>query len=413
MQNILMLSAHSVQVDRRILAEANALAAAGYEVDLVSVPAEYAEACLDDRVRVTMPDDGRGFGSSGDDVSVKVRTKRIVKRLPGPLFSLAKAAWYRFGGGPAGEHRRFFTTVAPSGPFDFIHCHDLDVLPSAVELKKRWSGAKLVYDCHELFPYQFTDLSMEKYWRRLEQQHIGHADLIITVNESIATHMAEDYGITKPAVIYNSYGVDGEGVDSISRRAFREHFDIVGEGPYVIFQGNQGPNRGLEMLVDAFELLDGVASLLFLGDGVLNEGFRETCRLRGIRNVYFGSPVSQEQLLGYVRHSDLGVIPYQGDTILNNKFCTPNKLFEFIEAGVPICANDLPELRKVIVGSGIGRVYSMNSAHEIAAGVRHCLYGIEEGAFSSENLESARDQYGWGGQASRLIELYGELRDHF
>ena len=61
------------------------------------------------------------------------------------------------------------------------------------------------------------------------------------------------------------------------------------------------------------------------------------------------------------------VVPYQA-TCLNNFICTPNKMFEYIAAGLPILANDLPEMRKFIAGYDIGHGFGdTHDAEKFAA----------------------------------------------
>src|SRR5205085_12556213 len=70
--------------------------------------------------------------------------------------------------------------------------------------------------------------------------------------------------------------------------------------------------------------------------------------------------VPQRDLLAYCASADVGVIPYQA-VDLNNYYTSPNKLFDFIQAGLPIVASDLPYLHKVIVSDGLGVVAKLDS----------------------------------------------------
>ena len=78
-----------------------------------------------------------------------------------------------------------------------------------------------------------------------------------------------------------------------------------------------------------------------------------------MNNVFFAGWVDQSRLLGYTRHASCGVIPIQPET-LHLRYCTPNKLYEFLEARLPICASDMPELRRFVEASGIGAVYDLS-----------------------------------------------------
>jgi glycosyltransferase involved in cell wall biosynthesis len=125
--------------------------------------------------------------------------------------------------------------------------------------------------------------------------------------------------------------------------------------------------------------------------------------------VFIGGWLPPVELVGLIGAADLGVIPYSGRHSLNHRLCTPNKLFEFIEAGLPICANDLPELRRIVAGSGIGHVAPMESAADIANAIGDARARAERGCFPPEAFERAGLRYGWARQESELLGLYERL----
>jgi glycosyltransferase involved in cell wall biosynthesis len=249
---------------------------------------------------------------------------------------------------------------------------------------------------------------MQRFWMGLERKYIHEADLVITVNDSIAREMETLYALDRVETILNSYNVE-ELHSKISEADFFEHFK-GGHGSFrVIFQGGFLPGRNLEELVLAFELVDKSIHLFLLGEGELEPRLRGLCAEHGISNVHFGRWVPQHKLLAYVAHADMGVIPYSGDACLNNMLCTPNKLFEYVEARVPICAADLPELRKHVKERNIGEVYPMRTPDEIAAALTDCAARVKRGNFTRPALAEARVEMGWPKQEAKLLALYESL----
>ncbi len=396
-----MLSAHEDHMDRRIVAQANALVESSRRVTLVSVPTRIAGASLDDAVRLIMPP-GSANGRA-------LAMKQAVRYVSAPLSNAIKTICYGLGLGPVASYRRFFRQVAPRETFDAIHCHDLQTLPAAVELKNTLAPkAKIIYDSHELFPCLVRSRGFQRYWTKVEKRHIRRADAVITVNESIADELARRYGIATPEVIYNScHRAASE--TPISRRRFCEHFGAPPEGFKVMLQGNLTADRNLENLVEAFAGMDRSTQLLLLGCGGRQGHLRKLCSRRGIGNVYFGPWIRQEELLGFVAHADMGIVPYAGDDALNTQYCTPNKLFEFIEAGIPVCASDLPELRKIVAGCGIGGVYAMDSPEAIGRAIDDCRRRCQRGEFSEQALRAAREKFAWTTQKEKLLAIYEKL----
>jgi len=401
MSRLLVLSGHSGPLDRRIVAEVNTLAASGRSVTLVNIPADIQATCLDQRVRVVMQSTG--------SVGRRYVLKRVLRKLPVRLGKLARTAWHLLNPGPLPALRQYFLQVTPREKFDVIHCHDLDTLPAAVELREKISpNAKLIYDSHELFPFQFTRRWFQKYWLNVEEQYIRAADLIITINASISQELARLYDIDRPAVIYNSYGVFRQ-AKPLEESGFLQHFGASTEGFRLIFQGTYVPEKNLVALLKAFGMLGAATQLFLLGGGPMEVGLRKLCKKLRLPNVFFGAWVPQEDLLSYVAHAHLGIIPYSGREILNNRYCTPNKLFEFIAAEIPICASDLPELRRIVKENGIGDVYTMDDPAAIASAIEDCCAQCARRAFSLSALRAAREKFAWDKQGKKLVALYDKL----
>jgi len=399
---ILTLSAHDTQLDRRIIAELNTLTASGREITLVSVPTTLPSDCLDVRVRVVMPSVPHPVAGKWSPM------KSLLRCVSQPFYNTLRSRWYGLGAGPVPTLRNFFLDTTPNETFDALHCHDLTTLPAAVALAERMSDVKIIYDAHELFPCQFDDSRIETYWSKIEAQYIGLADGTITVNDSIAHELADRYGIATPEVIYNSYGIAST-AEPVGNEAFLNHFGAQPNGFKVLFQGGLDALRNLENLVLAFDGLRDHAQLFLLGDGPLEGVLRQLCDRHRISNVFLGRSIPQQDLLNFTKHADLGVIPYIGGSNLNTLYCTPNKLFEYIEAELPICASDLPELRKIVTTSCIGGVFEMETPDQIASALLQCRQRQVAGEFTQAALRAAREHYSWTRQAQRLLALYEKL----
>src|SRR5690606_20535366 len=117
-----------------------------------------------------------------------------------------------------------------------------------------------------------------------------------------------------------------------------------------------------------------------------------------LNNVFFHDWVSQSALISILKEADLGVIPYLGDELLNNYYCTPNKLFEYIHAEVPICASNLPELVRFVDGFKIGKTYCLSTPLNIAEAIKDMLRLKARNHFPSINFSKAEAEIGWAVQ---------------
>ena len=408
---VLVLSTHTPHIDRRILHEVNALSRSGREVTLVSLPAIIPRTLLDARVELIMPEPAPAVEAEAPQSLLL----RIGRKLPQPLRALGGECLNRLAKVRQELERRsadtnFFLTHAPQQPYDAIHCHDLPTLPAASFI--RWRSARqarVIYDSHELYPLQTSDRRLQRYWTRVERRHIRSADAVITVNESIADELSARYRIARPVVIYNSRDPSTP-TQPLTREEFFQFFGTVSGGFNVLFQGSLADDRNLANLAAAFDILGGDYRLFILGAGPAEKTIQQVQSQLRLKNVYLGGWVEQDRLMQFTTHADLGVIPYVPNPgVLNMLYCTPNKLFEFIEAGLPICASDLPELRKLVQEQGIGRVYNLTTAQSIAEALKDMRARLARGDFPTERRAVVREELGWPRQEQILLELYDRL----
>jgi glycosyltransferase involved in cell wall biosynthesis len=370
-----MLLHKSVEHDSRVRREAKALAAAGHRVTVVHLPPE----------RHTEPFELDGF-------RVVCATPRSWLRRALPL----RAYRIAFLAGFVGQARR----VRP----DVIHAHDAPMLAPALAAR-RLTGARLVYDSHELatgVPYR------ERLWsglvRALESLAIPRAAAVVTVSDGIATRLAELYRLRGPAGVVRN--VPDAGIDSGGTASMRERLGI-GSAPLVLHQGALAPRRGCETLVRAMAELP-EAHLVFLGDpwpgydGVVERAAIEA----GVRErVHFVPSVPVERLLSHTREADVGV-SLLSDDCENHRLALPNKVFEYIAAGVPVVVSDLPELRRLVEEHGVGWTAAGDDATGLARTLADALAATNG---RSPDMAQAARELRWETEQRRLLEVYERL----
>lgn len=291
---------------------------------------------------------------------------------------------------------------------DLVQVHDLPGLEAGCQLASTWQ-VPLVYDAHELYPEQrsFSN-AQRKICSQAEARLIVRAQLVFAVNESIAEEMATRYRITKPVTLLNA--IDPPDCFDVHARydLLRQKLSLPGERRILLFQGGFAPNRNLEVLIEAMASVQTPdVDLVMMGFGDFGEGLQRQAQTMGLlgRRVHFLPAVPQSELLQHSASADLGIIPYP-HVDLNSYYCTPNKLFEFIQAGLPILANRSPELERFVSANGFGMTAPMKSARELAKAI--------DAAFASDgfrawraNIVAKRKDFSW--QAEETTYLGGLL----
>ena len=368
------------RVDRRILREAESLSAAGYAVVGLAGPRHGADSDPDPPWLERLPGTASASGVRGSVAyELWIRFGRpLAARFPAVrrIGTAGRTGLMQAGMfDPTGYSDALLYPTAAKIVADVYIAHDLPLLPTAVKCA-RARGAAAVYDSHELWAEQFESPAREK-WAAMEQAWIGGADAVIAVNASIAGELQRRYGLDEVAVVHNSE-------HPIPRtperpRRFHETFGLPPEVRVVLFQGVYFSDRNLDALVRAFALVrDPRIHLVMLGWGEAAGALVALVRRLGLAGrVHFHPKVPQDDLLHYTQSAHVGVIPYQ-PVSLNSRYCSPNKLFEFIAAGLPIIATDLPELRRFVAGLDVGLVGDTATPESFA--------GLIEGYFADPAL---------------------------
>lgn len=402
-RSVVMLTADR-QIDRRILLGADSLEAAGWKITIIAMP---LDAKGDDDRRVVRVGSESGHALRENRVLDVYRWVRGHLPMNGRLMRWMKRLTWRYLVDQESFYSKlFYSTASRYSPRVFV-ANDLPMLPVAKQLAEE-CGARLVYDSHELYSEQeFSDREKRR-WAEIEAKYIGACDVVITVNQSIATELEHRYGVSGVRVIYNAERTSN--TPAVSRR-FHETFGLSAEKKIVLLQGGLSAGRNLEVLVDAMRYVQNPSVVLVvLGDGLLLHSLQKMAQQEGLMGrVYFHAAVPQNELLALTAAADAGVIPYQA-TCLNNHYCTPNKLFEFIAAGLPILATDLPEVRKLVEGQQIGRVGDTGSAQKLAALIDDFFSNEQRFATWKAQVSVVRQLICWEQEEKKLVEIYEALR---
>lgn len=311
-------------------------------------------------------------------------------------------------GGPAFFLRvhRQVREVALSVPARVYHASDLYTLP-ALAAAARMHGAHLVYDARELYPHVASTAGrpwVSWFWRRVEGRYVGRADAVFTVSRRIAGHLADTYGLPAPTVLFNTpQRRTVERTDLL-----RTQVGLTPEQVLVLHQGQMRPGRGCGRLLEAVREVH-EAVLVFLGDGPLQPSLRAQAEAAGIRDrVHFLPPVASESLLPVTASADIGVTLLE-DTCLNHRYALPNKLFEYLMAGVPVLGSDLPEVREVVRGHEVGLVANPADHAALVAALRRMVRDAEARAAWAANAPRVFDTYDPDRGFAHFAALYRRL----
>ena len=284
---------------------------------------------------------------------------------------------------------------------DIYHCNDLEALPLGFLVKFLFNRqAKIVYDAHE---YEIEQSVINKYQRLffhfLEGSLIKHADLVITVSNPIAREYERLYKINRPKLVLNCPRYN----PIEKKNMLREELGIRDDQKIFLYQGALSSLRGLrELLVCFSKMNDDKNVVVFMGYGPMEDEINN-CKSK---NVFYHKAVSPQKLLGYTSSADYGVFVC-GNICKNFYYCLPNKLFEYLHAGLPVIVSDLYELGDFVERNKVGLVCRDTSVKSIQNAIEDVLL-LNYNELSNNALAISK-KFCWENQEKILISEYANL----
>jgi glycosyltransferase involved in cell wall biosynthesis len=178
----------------------------------------------------------------------------------------------------------------------------------------------------------------------------------------------------------------------------------VNKTPIALYQGAYVPHRGLEQVIAAAGLTDKVQVAL-RGFGS-SEG--ELRALDKKKRILWWEPVPGPQVVQAASQADIGLIPFL-PSCLNHYYSTPNKLFEYMSAGLAIAGSDIPEISRFVTAHRMGELFDPYSPSDIA----RAMEAIVDSGHLEEMQKRARSGtesvWNWEAQIAPYLEMVQRL----
>ena len=376
-----MLVRNAFTNDTRVEREAQTLTEAGYAVTIVS----------DGRPELPRTEQRAG-----------ATVRRISRRGPNlPLLRFIAYQW------------RLRRALERSRP-DILHAHDTDALQTIGPVGRRL-GIPVVFDSHELWLGRsgrghgsIYHRAAQTYYGWVERRWVPAAAAVMVANPPVAPILERRYGLDRVHVVPN-YPTERGSVEKRDLRLLPGGETIAAGVPIVLYVGGITLDRGIEQLVDAMASIPD-AHLVFLGGGGLEPEIRQRVTERGFdARTHFLGMVSSSEVVPYATSATVGILSTV-PTNLNNRLALPNKIFQYMAAGIPTVASDYPQVREVVEGSGAGVVYSPTDTTALAAAIRTYTEDPARAARDGANGRRAIvERFHWDISAATLLDVYRGL----
>ncbi|MFT4176296.1 MAG: hypothetical protein QM627_06535 [Luteolibacter sp.] len=250
---------------------------------------------------------------------------------------------------------------------DLILCNDIDMLPTAAEIKQS-HNIPLYLDAHEYTPRQWDGdpefKKMEGYWDYIIERDKNNIDYMTTVCESIAEKYRNNYNLPVREVVMN---LPAGSINLQPSEVAKDHIRLV-------HHGGLNRNRQLENMIHLFDYLDSRFSLdFYLMDD--RSGYLQELQVLAKKHpqISFRNPVSTVEISKEINQYDIGLFPLS-PLSTNYRYALPNKFFEFIQARLAIAIWPSVEMKNILTKYEIGVVTDNFNIKELADKLNHLTH---------------------------------------
>lgn len=399
MAKIMHLTHTDVRVDQRILRAMGAGAEVGHDVAALGICRTGAAS-------------GSDAGAAGFAISTLHRPT-LFRRRATDVDDLPGLHHLEVSHGKTGPVRHvllFLWLMAKSLQYakkfkpQIVHAHDMIALPIAVMIRFIF-GSKVIYDAHELESAKAGSSRLEsKLILTIEKNSWNHIQGFVTVSAAIGDWYQRNLRGPRAVIVLNSpeRQADHDGASGHeSSFGVRAQIGASDTDIICIYVGALENGRGVEELIRAFPGAEGAGKLAVLGDGSIRGNLQELALEN--KNVFILDPVSHRTLVRYIRSADYGFSLIQNIS-LSDYLCLPNKMFEYLHAGLTLICSDFPEMSKIVKDNRFG--------HTVASGDRAVSRLLEEllNQPRPQKIEFSRIQsFTWETQKNNLTALYSRI----
>ena len=288
---------------------------------------------------------------------------------------------------------------------DVVHFHDPELLPHAAWLRKQ-NGPRLIFDAHEDVPKQILGkhylprlsrpLASASY-AGLEQRLISKVDAVVTATPSIADRYREVHSnVLCVANFPREDELYSGGSGDVNRTG-------------ICYVGGISGARGIREVVDALPLTQSGTKLHLAGRFSVESLRMEVSAAEGWKMVEPLGFLDREAVRGLLGRVVAGIVTFLPAP--NHLDAQPNKMFEYMSAGIPLIASDFSLWRQVVEGNQCGVCVDPTDPQAIAQAIDRLVLNPEEArAMGNNGREAVEREYNWESQASRLLDLYQSLK---
>ncbi len=287
---------------------------------------------------------------------------------------------------------------------EIISCHTVWLLPVSI-LYKIFNRSTLIYETHELETERTGFSYLTKVIARTVEK-IAIKFFIkntVVVSESIKSFYKKRYKIDNIFVIRNcpeKINIVTKGKENL-KDYYINKYQLDSDAIIFLYQGVFNYGRGLNHLIEAFSRVTrDNFHLVCMGFGPMQDFILEATKKSN--NIHFHEAVSSDLVIDYASQAHVGVVVIEPIS-LSYLYCLPNKLFDYLNAGIPVLASNLPDMENVLQEHECGWTIEPNYK-----GIFEFIENIEISKIQnvSSKIQSNIGIFNWESETELLKKIY-------
>jgi glycosyltransferase involved in cell wall biosynthesis len=294
-------------------------------------------------------------------------------------------------------------------PADIYHASEITALP-ACYVASRLRRKPLIFETHEyplVQPHITSKRLLHALSVRLLCTMMPACAGVIVVSPPIATEMQREFGGPLGITVRNVPPYS----PPVTSNRLRQRLGLGNETRIALYQGGIQENRTLDVLIRAARYLDPGIVIVMMGDGPLSGTLQRMIAAEGVGDrVKMIPAVPYQELLSWTASADLGLLVVQPDYSTSVKLSLPNKLFEYLMAGLPVLTSEMDAIVATLREYGAGDVIQSLQPEDVGRKMSMMLADREAWQRMHENaFEAARKDLHWEVEQERIVALYERM----
>ena len=277
--------------------------------------------------------------------------------------------------------------------FGYVLCEELTCLLAGVVAKKINPEIKLIFDNTELSIERYNGMKYNIFYF-LQKKCLPYCDYIIHTEKKRMKYFVDKYKL------YNNNQILIENFPELNKssRNINKNRNIIN----VIYMGAITPDRSVQSIIKAFIDFKNInLDIVGFGDSIYIKQLKDLLINNNILNVRILDPVPYDKIFELLDNYSIGIATYKNNN-LNNYYCAPNKIYQYIHSGLAVIANDYPGLIDVIdkhkIGCCIKNVDSVS--------LKDAINKIIDNEYFNNITNEIKERFSWESQTGEYMKIF-------